>query len=135
MSLGLRPGHNGVPSLPQPPLRMRGELLNRFKVAIVAGDLDAFDAYLSIFGPDKEVNIHDLYPVAFEAIRQDSATAIERSLCHGVTMGHNFVLAAIRVKAKRSLDVMVERWDIDTPISHAEPTVLAYACCNFPPLI
>ncbi|KAL1850487.1 hypothetical protein Daus18300_012901 [Diaporthe australafricana] len=127
MSLEPRSGHNVVPHLPQPPRRMHAETVYHFEAAISAGDWAAFDNYLSNFGPDKALGINDLYPVVFQAVIYDSATAIERLLCHGLTMRHNFVLEAIRARAKRSLDVMVKSWDMNEPISETEPTVLAYA--------
>ncbi|KAI3400052.1 hypothetical protein diail_4590 [Diaporthe ilicicola] len=130
MSLNTRSDHNGVPRFPQPPRRIRDETMNCFKAAISAGDWDTLDNYLSNFGPDKELDIDDLYPLVFEAVMQDSAVVIEKLLRCGMTMRNSFVVEAIRAKAKRSLDVMVESWDINTPISETQPTVLAYACCN-----
>lgn len=135
MSLSLCSGHDGVPRLPQPPRRINDETLYLFKAAISAGDWDAFDKYLSDFGPDKALDMDDLYPVVFEAVMRDSAVAIERLLLRGMTMRHSFVREAICAKAKRALNVMVESWDINTPLSETEPTVLAYACCFVPPFI
>ncbi|KAL2275471.1 hypothetical protein FJTKL_02041 [Diaporthe vaccinii] len=48
-------------------------------------------------------------------------------LSRGMTMRHSFALKAISAKAKQCLDVIVKRWDVNTPISETEPTVLAHA--------
>ncbi|KND86383.1 putative ankyrin repeat protein [Tolypocladium ophioglossoides CBS 100239] len=131
MSLKFHFNHDKIP---QPPRQTPDEVIDQFKAAVSANDLDAFHKLLRLHlasGPNGRFNIHDLYLVMYEAVRQDHATVVVELLRHGMGMRYTFALEAILTRAKDSLCVFIQNgWDVSTPISETEPTVFAYAVAD-----
>lgn len=130
MSLTFHHNHNKTFHRRQPPQQISDEGIGQFTAAVSANDLDTFHNLLRLHlasTRNGRFNIHGLYPVMYEAVRQDRATVVEELLNHGMRTRYTFALEAIRAKAKNCLGVFLQHgWDINAPISETEPTPFAY---------
>lgn len=119
---------NGSPAfaqLPQIPIRSPIEVIENLRSVYAEKHVEKFRDLLDSLHSDIRFDIHDLDTIMVDAIRQDDTHFTMELLSHGLPLAPDYALEAAKSKAKKVLEIFFEKgWDINNPISEAQPPLL-----------
>lgn len=111
--------------LPGVPIRSPVEIITNLRSVYDQKQVEMFRDILDSLASNDKFDIRDLDTIMIDAIRNNDTQFTVELLSHGLPLFPDYALEATKWKAKNVLELFFDKgWDINEPISEAQPPVL-----------